>query len=246
MDFNTLFGIFVLVVLLAVGVATKEIPPTFLNWHGLTIVLGGTFASMLINTPFRYMVDALAAGFKTIGDGNRMTGADALIAAVLATAERVKARGASGFQDADARVAGGFLKRSAETAMEYNDPEVVEKILGAEINQAFDYGSEIVNIYRTAGLLAPMFGLLGTLIGIVKVLQQIANPEQVGSAMAISVTTAFYGITLANMICVPVAGKLRLRYMEEMRMRGLAAEGVVMILRGTIPAVIERSLRSSL
>lgn len=245
MDLNTWLGLAALGGLLAVGVMSGELPSTFLNWHGITIVLGGTFAAMLINTPFRHLVDSLAAAFKTLRDGRTSEG-EKVVAAVLAVAERVKARGASGFQDADGVVAGGFLKHAAETAMEYNDPEVVERILGNEINQAFDHGNELVNVYRTAGLLAPMFGLLGTLIGIVRVLRQIANPEQVGAAMAVSVTTAFYGIALANMVCVPIAGKLRLRYMEEMRLRGLAAEGVVLILRGTVPAVLERTLRSTL
>ena len=92
--------------------------------------------------------------------------------------------------------------------------------------------------------LAPMFGLLGTLIGIVSVLRDLANPASVGASMAVAMTTAFYGISLANIFCVPVAGKLRSRNIEELQAKTMVAEGIVMMLRGTVPLVIERKLRS--
>jgi chemotaxis protein MotA len=131
-------------------------------------------------------------------------------------------------------------------AVEYNDPELVKSILEGEINTSFDRHNEVINVFRTAAILAPMFGLLGTLIGIVSVLKQISNPETVGGAMAVAMTTAFYGISLANMFCVPVAGKLRIRNLEELRAKSMVADGVVMMMRGTIPLVIERKLQAYL
>ena len=89
-----------------------------------------------------------------------------------------------------------------------------------------------------------MFGLLGTLIGIIGVLSDISNAERVGPAMAVAITSAFYGIFLANMVCVPVAGKIRSRIWMEVRMKAMILDGVLEIMKGSIPIVVERRLQS--
>ena len=243
MDITTLLGIAALARMLTVGAASGALPAFFLNWHGLGIVLGGTACAMLINTPWANIRGALAA-LGVIWRGERYSSKDAVVAAVVEIAERVHGRGVSALQEVDANAVGGYLGRAAALAVEYNNPDLVWQILETEINTAYDRNNEMVNVYRTMSVLAPMFGLLGTLIGIVSVLREISNPEGVGRSMAIAMTTAFYGIALANTFCVPVAGKLRSRNIEELCAKTMVAEGVVMMLRGTVPLVIERKLRS--
>lgn len=243
MDITTAVGIGAMAGMVALGVASGQLPAFFLNWHGLAIVLGGTACAMLINTP---MTDARAAfaALAVFFRGSRYQSNERIVAAIVELAERVHGRGVSALQEVDADAVGGYLVRAAGVAVEYNNPDLVWQILETEINTSYDRNNEAENVYRTMGILAPMFGLLGTLIGIVSVLREISNPEKVGSSMAIAMTTAFYGIALANTVCVPVAGKLRSRNIEELRARTMAAEGVVMMLRGTVPLVIERKLRS--
>ena len=101
--------------------------------------------------------------------------------------------------------------RASLAALEYNDSNFVKQVMEQEINQAADETNEIANVYRTMSILMPMFGLLGTLIGIIGVLRDLSNPENVGPAMGVAITSAFYGIFMANMICVPIAGKIRAR-----------------------------------
>ncbi len=243
MDITTLLGIGALAGMVALGVGTGELPAFFLNWHGLAIVLGGTIGAMLINTPLADVRGALAA-LAVFFRGNRYSSKERIVTAIMEVAERVHGRGVSALQEVDARAVGGYLGQAAGVAIEYNNPDLVWQILETEINSSYDHNNEMANVYRTMSILAPMFGLLGTLIGIVSVLRELSNPEKVGSSMAISMTTAFYGIALANTICVPVAGKLRSRNIEELQAKTMVAEGVVMMLRGTVPLVIERKLRS--
>jgi len=243
MDITTFFGLAAFAGLIAVGIATGQLPAVFLNWHGLSIVIGGVTASMLINTPRFLLVDAFLALGDVLRPGLRGRREED-VAAVLRLCEAVRARGIVAFQEADAEAAGGFLAAAARTAAELNNPDLVGDVLRDEVSSAFEHRNETVNVFRTLSILAPMFGLLGTLIGIVQVLRLISNPEQVAPAMAVAVTTAFYGIALANGVCVPVAGKLRLRYIAEMRVRMMAAEGVVMILKGAVPMIVERRLRA--
>jgi chemotaxis protein MotA len=150
----------------------------------------------------------------------------------------------SALKEADPKVAGGFLERAATAALEYSDSKFVRQVLEQEINQAFDDINEVANIYRTMGVLAPMFGLLGTLIGIIAVLKEISNPEAVGPAMAVAITSAFYGILFANIVCVPVAGKLRSRALAQIRIKSMVLEGIMEIMKGSLPMVVERRLQA--
>ena len=96
------------------------------------------------------------------------------------------------------------------------------------------------------GILSPMFGLLGTLMGIIGVLRQLSDPEGVGPAMAVAITSAFYGILFSNMICVPIAGKIRARIWLRVKLKSMILEGILEIMRGSVPLVVERRLQSYL
>ena len=128
--------------------------------------------------------------------------------------------------------------------MEYNDSNFVRHVLEQEVNQRVDEMNEVANVYRTMGILAPMFGLLGTLIGIMGVLREISNPEFVGPAMAVAITSAFYGIVFANIVCVPIAGKIRTKIWMDVKVKSMILEGIMEITKGSVPIVVERRLQS--
>jgi chemotaxis protein MotA len=243
MDITSLAGLAVLAALTVIGAISGELPKTFLNLHGLVIVLGGAGGAILMSTPLHELIAAIKALRLMIGSSPYPDEKGA-VAVVVKLAEDVRGRGASAWQDADAKAVGGYLRKAADVAAALNDADAVEEYLEKEINADFDRNNEAVNFYRTLSILSPMFGLLGTLIGIVGVLKDISNPEAVGAAMAVSMTTAFYGISLANAVCVPIAGKLRLRYIRETRAKAVVCDGIVLIMKGAVPAVIERKLQA--
>ncbi len=245
MDIASVAGLATLVILVVAGAVTGQLPAFFINAHGLVIVFGGTGAAMLLNTPTRDL-RAAASSLRVFWRGEHYPPPLSVVKTVTALAEQVHKRGAAALQEADSKAVQGYLRRAAMVAVEYNDPDLVQSILESELNVSFDRHNEVVNVFRTGAILAPMFGLLGTLIGIVSVLKQISNPETVGGAMAVAMTTAFYGISVANVFCVPVAGKLRIRGLEEHKAKSMVADGVVMMMRGTIPLVIERKLQTYL
>ena len=245
MDLTTILGLVGGAILLARGAASGEISSTFLNWHGLGVVLGGTLVAILINTPARYVWNAVRS-LLSLGVASPYRSPEAVVRDMAALAEASQGRGISAFRDANRRTAGGFLAHAAEIALENNDPKFVRGVLEEEISQAYDLQNEVTNVYRSMGVLSPMFGLIGTLLGIVNVLKQISEPEQVGKSMAVAITSAFYGILMANLVCVPVAGKLRIRSWEEMVTKTIVLEGLILIMEGAVPAVVERRLQSFL
>ncbi|HAN04804.1 MAG: hypothetical protein A2X30_12990 [Elusimicrobia bacterium GWB2_63_16] len=245
MDITTIMGVAGAVALLFAGVAGDQISASLINMHGVVVVLGGTLVATLINTPLKFIKGAVTELGQIFREREEVA-PEKIIPVIVALAEQARMRGVSALKEADTTVARGFLNRAATAALEYNDTKFVREVLEQEINQGVDDMNEVANVYRTMSVMAPMFGLLGTLIGIIGVLKDLANPESVGPAMAVAITSAFYGIFFANMICVPIAGKMRAKVWLEVRMKAMILEGVLEIMKGSMPLVIERRLQSYL
>jgi chemotaxis protein MotA len=245
MDFSTVLGLLSLVVLVFAGVQTNQLSASLVNLHGVVVVLGGSLVAMFLNTPFKYLVKALTELRVMLVDSDA-SNMQKIVPVVTTLAEQCRMKGLSALKDADPRIARGFLNRASLAALEYNDYNFVKQVMEQEINQAADEMNEVANVYRTMSILMPMFGLLGTLIGIIGVLRDLSNPESVGPAMGVAITSAFYGILLANMVCVPIAGKIRARIWMEVRMKAMILDGVLEIMKGSIPIVVERRMQAYL
>ncbi len=245
MDFSTILGLAAFVVLIFAGIESKQLSYSLVNLHGLFVVLGGSFTAMLLNTPLKYLIKALTE-LKVLLLDDDSAATESLVPIITNLAEQCRVKGLSALKDADPAIARGFLIRASLAALEYNDSNFVKQVMEQEINQAADETNEIANVYRTMSILMPMFGLLGTLIGIIGVLRDLSNPESVGPAMGVAITSAFYGIFLANMVCVPIAGKIRARIWIRVRMKSMILDGVLEIMKGSIPIVVERRMQSYL
>lgn len=245
MDIATLAGMTAAAGLLYAGFAGDQLPASLINVHGILVVVGGTAAAMLINTPLAH-IGMGVSGLLWIFKNDREHHPAGVVPLMVGLAEQVRARGLSAFKEADPAAAGGFLARAAAAALEYNDCHFVRQVLEQEINQRVEDLTEVSNFYRTMGVMAPMFGLLGTLIGIIGVLKDLSKPESVGPAMAVAITSAFYGIFLSNMVCGPIAGKIRAKAWIEVRAKSMILEGVLEIMKGSMPLAVERRLQAYL
>ncbi|MBI4656936.1 MAG: MotA/TolQ/ExbB proton channel family protein [Elusimicrobia bacterium] len=239
----SLSGITIFAIIFGAGVILGEFTKVFLNIHAFLIVIGGTLAATLINTPFKYIKKSLD-GLKLIFWGSDSESADKTILYMVELAENVKRNGFKVFKDVDENMAGGFLKQVCEAAIEYSDSQFVKKVIEDEINYSFDEANEISNVFRTMSLLSPMFGLVGTLIGIIAVLKELSNPESVGPAMAVAITSAFYGIIFSNLVFIPIAGKIRIKSIMRVKMKIMILEGVLEMMKGSIPIMVERRLKA--
>ncbi|OGS08404.1 MAG: hypothetical protein A2270_04810 [Elusimicrobia bacterium RIFOXYA12_FULL_51_18] len=245
MDFSTILGLAAFALLIFVGIETKQLSASLVNMHGVVVVLGGCAVAMLLNTPLKYLIKALTELKSLLLDDSTVS-MYKIVPIITNLAEQCRMKGLSALKDADPSIAKGFLSRASLAALEYNDYNFVKQVMEQEINQAAEETNEVANVYRTMSVLMPMFGLLGTLIGIIGVLRDLSNPESVGPAMGVAITSAFYGIFLANMVCVPIAGKMRSRIWMDVKMKAMILEGVLEIMKGSIPIVVERRMQSYL
>ena len=190
MDLSTLLGLGALALLLIGGVVTHQLTASLVNLHGAGTVLGGCLVAMLLNTPLRYLIRAVTE-LKTLMFDDENVNMHKVIPVMVTLAEQCRIKGFTALKDADPTIAKGFLSRAALAALEYNDYNFVKQVMEQEINQSADDCNEVTNVYRTMSILMPMFGLLGTLIGIIGVLKDLSNPESVGPAMGVAITSAF-------------------------------------------------------
>ena len=238
MDLTTFGGFLVGILAIGYGLVSTQSLSAFLNFHGFVLVIGGTLAATLVNTPWALFRDAAKALRFVFFKPRGILAAEAILL-VTQLAEKARKSGNLAIENDGQGVGDGFLQISIDACLTTSDEKLAREILGQKLRQIKARHLEITNVYRTMTILFPMFGLVGTLIGIVTVLKNISNPKNVGPAMAVALSTAFFGILMAYMFCVPVSGKLRLRSIEEEASKEIMAEGVLKIFfTGQIPSQI--------
>ena len=126
------------------------------------------------------------------------------------------------------------------------EPEVVENIMSNEIDYLEERHKSGAEIFATMGALAPALGMIGTLIGLVLMLQNLEDTSAIGPNMSIALITTFYGALMANIIFIPFSGKLRIRSAQEVLLMRLTMEGVMAIGAGNNPRTVENKLNSFL
>lgn len=199
-----------------------------LDPQGLFIVLGGLAGAALVSTPAAQLRSALGSLAWTLLP--RLP-APAEVAAEIARLSR-KARAEGGLlalRGENPDFAGGFLRRAVDAAAACGETDAAREILNTEIRRLRVHRQEDANVLRTLGTLAPMFGLLGTLAGMLEVLTAMSEPARLGPAMALALSSAFVGIGTATFLCVPLAGQIRGLAMRESLLLDMIAAGVLEI-----------------
>jgi chemotaxis protein MotA len=137
-----------------------------------------------------------------------------------------------------------FLVKGLELAIDGQEPNSIGEILQVELESLEGRHQLCAEIFVSMGNFAPAMGLLGTLIGLVQMLQQMDDPSKIGPAMAVALLTTFYGVLLANLLFLPIAGKLKTRSKHEVLLKQLILEGVMAIQSGDNPRIVEQKLKA--
>jgi chemotaxis protein MotA len=139
-----------------------------------------------------------------------------------------------------------FLKLALQLAVDGQSEHEIRRMLNIEMRAASERSWHAVSVFETMGNFAPAMGLIGTLIGLIQMLGSLDDPTTVGPAMAVALTTTLYGAVLANLIFLPVAGKLRNYIDQQNALKSITIEGVVSLAREENPVIIEQRLKGFL
>lgn len=210
--------------------------------YGIVLVAGGLFTAMMVNCSFAELWSATRSFLNLFGP-SPLPSVERCQEQMTALARKAQREGGLLSLQQDALdFAGGFLHRAIMVAISSGESAETRRIMEEQIRQRRIAKQEDANVFRTMSVLSPMFGLLGTLLGMVRVLQSMSDPIKAAAGMALALSSAFLGIGIANVFCLPVAGKIRLIAMRETMTLDLLLEGVLDIAAGKSPYLVEMHL----
>jgi chemotaxis protein MotA len=214
-----------------------------LNAHAILLVFGGTFGSTLISYPSNVILQAIRALRIFFFPGSRPD-TTVVIQTIVRLADKAKRQGIESLETDIAQIRIPFLINGLRLLLDGVPAEIIRGNLIKEIRFARDRHAQVANVFRSAAAYAPIFGLLGTLVGVVQVLMTLTDPKTIGAAMAVAMTATFYGIFSANFLFLPIAGKLNVYAQEEVFLEELIIEGVQCIQMNEVPVLTMRKLQS--
>ncbi|MCG6929207.1 MAG: MotA/TolQ/ExbB proton channel family protein [Desulfofustis sp.] len=242
MDLSTIIGIIAAFGLMLMAILYGSPLTIFFNIPALLIVLGGTTGVAFIHYPFADLREAFKVARKAVFHRDKPI--NEYIQQLMNFANKARKEGILGLQGELDRIDDQFLKRSVQMAVDGQEPDTLKDMLNTEIDYIIKRHSKGANIFVSIGTYAPAMGMVGTLIGLVQMLQNLNDPSRIGPAMAVALLTTFYGAVIANVVCLPVAGKLRNRSETEILEKSLIIEGMRSILSGENPRLIEQKLHA--
>lgn len=245
MDLGIIAGIAAGITLILTGIAVNSgSVAAFWDWAAILIVVGGTFASAFVHFRTSQMFGAV----KVLGVAlfRKKPTPQQTIRLLVDLAQKARREGLLALDEEAEELDDYFLRKGLRLVVDGADPETVRQILDIEITFLEERHQSGQQIFDHLGAVAPAFGMVGTVIGLIIMLGNLDNPETIGPAMAVALITTFYGVVLANLIFLPIAGKLRVISDEEVLMREVMIEGILSIQAGENPYIVEQKLESFL
>ncbi|MFH2203399.1 MAG: MotA/TolQ/ExbB proton channel family protein [Elusimicrobiota bacterium] len=211
----------------------------FVNVNAIILVFGGTIGATMITYPWK-IVKQLPRAWWIVFFPRKSRDPQELIDQLMDIQQVVYT---GGIDDVDINTIGdGFLRSGLRMILEEQSEQDLRDELETEVFYERQRKQRVIDVFRAMGDFAPIFGLLGTLIGIVQVLKFLGSPEQMGNYMALAITTTFYGIFGCNFIFLPTAGKLEGYSEDGLLLMDLIIVGVLSIRRRERPTVMRRRL----
>ena len=242
MDISTIIGAVVAFGLVLAAMMNGGSILLFVDPASLMIVGGGTLGSTLIHYPFNEVIRALTVAKKTLFVKETKPGE--IIAQLIEFSGKARKEGILSLQSVMSKVEDPFFLKGLQMAVDGQEPEALREMMEREIEYIMERHESGANIFTTMAAYSPAMGMIGTLIGLVQMLQTMDDPASIGPAMAIALLTTFYGAVAANILFNPMAGKLKHRSAGELLSKTIIAEGMSSILAGENPRVMEQRLHA--
>jgi len=208
------------------------------------IVFGGTLGAVLLSVPMRDAREALRSLRHVFVDD--LEPPTQLLDAVGELAVKARKAGILSLEDDLNRVADPFLRRGLRLAVDGTNPTTLRHMLEAENDAHAEREEAPARVFEAAGGYAPTVGILGAVLGLIHVMDNLSEPSRLGAGIAVAFVATVYGVGLANLLLLPIAAKLRARATRRLRRRDLITEGVLAIQEGQNPRLIDQKLRGLL
>ena len=242
MDLGSLIGVIGGIAILLTAVLMGGPIDLFINIPSLLIVVGGSLAAAFITYEMKDVITAIKAGMFVFK--NTQDDPNNLIKDIIAIANVARKQGMMGVSKV--KTDSKFIKQATEMIADQVDEEVIRITMNTEQEAMKKRHKLSQDVWDKLALYAPAFGMIGTLIGLVQMLANLADPSTIGPAMSVALITTLYGALAANLFYTPIAGKLKRRTMVEMMNLEIIFEGAISIMENCNPRLVHKKLSAFL
>ncbi|NKE73060.1 motility protein A [Candidatus Manganitrophus noduliformans] len=244
MDIATIIGLISAFSLVLLGIFSGGSLLIFWDAASMMIVVGGTIGTTLINYPLRDVFGVVMVVKNVFL--YKLEPPRELITQMIELSGKMRKNGVLSIEPMIKQVRSAFFAKGLQMLVDGTEAKDIRSVLEKEMEYLAErhrLGSEI---FTTLATFAPALGMIGTLIGLVQMLQRLDDPSKIGPAMAVALITTFYGACIANLLCLPIAGKLKTRSKQEMLVKEMILEAVLSMSAGENPRTLEQKLQAFL
>jgi chemotaxis protein MotA len=244
MDLATIIGLVAAFGLMISAIVIGGPLDAFVDLPSILLVLFGSVAIMGVGYPSGHLKNAVKVVMNAIRSTPRSP--EQVLQLMREMSSRARREGVLVLEDMANDQEDPFLKKGIQMVVDGHDPSAIEEVLYNEVDKITERHKAGAGFYEDLGAFAPAMGMIGTLIGLVQMLQNLSDPSAIGPAMAVALLTTLYGAVIANVFALPIANKLKVRSGEEVAEKMLIVQGLLSILAGESPRFLVDRLNAQL
>ena len=221
------------------GSVTQILQPT-----AAMIVFGGTIGAVLVQFPLPVVLKSFKALAGVFFEPE--SDLQAVIKEIVGYANKARKEGIVSLDNELPKIQDPFLKKSLMLAIDGTEPQELRNMMELELDNQETHEERIPQVFESAGGFSPTIGIIGAVLGLIQVMQHLDNITEVGKGIAVAFVATIYGVGAANLLFLPSSGKLKIRMQASQLKRAMMLEGVISILEGSNPRMVETKLQGFL
>ncbi len=245
MDIATILGIVLALGSIAGGQALEGGHiGSILQLTAFVIVMGGTLGACCVQNPLPVLLKAVGALSLALAGAHQDN--KGTIKLILDLANVSRKQGLLALEGKLKEIKDPFMRKGVQLIVDGTDPKAVHEILEIEVEHHEEQGILAAKVWEAAGGYAPTVGILGAVLGLIHVMENLADPSKLGSGIAVAFVATVYGVGAANLFFLPLANKIKLKLKEEAGARNLTIMGLVGLAHGENPRLLQEKLEGFL
>jgi chemotaxis protein MotA len=242
MDLATIVGLAAGIAMIFAVILREGNLAAYLNPHALLLVGGGVTATAFIMFDMKTVLGSIRVAVKAFRDDT--WNLQDIIDQMVRLSKQARTNGILSLEGLERGLRNPFLRKGIQLAVDGNEEGMIRFIMATDVGFTRERHALGQKVFRQMGAMAPAFGMIGTLIGLVDMLRNIDDPSEIGAAMSVALVCTLYGAVLANLVFLPIANKLEFRTKEEALAKQVITEGIVSIMQGNNPKVLKEKLEA--
>ena len=217
---------------------------SIMQFTAAVIVFGGTFGAVFLSYPFQNVLGAFRDIRIIIKEPLRDPAE--IISQLTKYANKARKEGILSLEKEIKNIQEPFLSKALTMAVDGVEPNTIREAMETELEYLDEHGKVNSKVFKSAGGYAPTIGILGAVLGLIHVMENLNDPSKLGAGIAVAFVATVYGVGSANLLFLPIATKMEMRHRHNMILKEMMLEGVVSVSTGENPRLIEEKLNSFL